>query len=66
MKEDKKKRKNRQEVKKDYPSTVNINERIFAGLETENLTGPDWPESPLGRAENGTDRDPAGFGGGQW
>lgn len=33
--------------------TVNINERIFAALETDELVPPSWPERPLDRTENG-------------
>lgn len=57
MSKEKRAQSRREAVKKDHPSTVNINERIFAALETDELVPPSWPERPLDRAENGVDAD---------
>ncbi|MBC5579896.1 hypothetical protein H8S23_00040 [Anaerofilum sp. BX8] len=53
MSKEKRAQNRREAVKKDHPSTVNINERIFAALETDELVPPSWPERPLDRTENG-------------
>jgi len=37
-------------------SVLNLNERIFAALESDDSTCPDWPCPPLDQAESGMDR----------